>query len=99
MLINLKLALLRKGIRQTRMAVDLGWDPAKLSRIINEMISATDEERTRIAEHLGLEAGKLFAKEQLLEGLGASPLRNSVQQDRRRDRISKSSAERKTAAR
>ena len=62
MLFDLKLALIRKGIRQTRMAVDLGWDPAKLSRIINETITPSAGDRVAIARHLNLPESRLFQK-------------------------------------
>jgi hypothetical protein len=64
MLMNLKLAILRKGIRQTRMAVDLGWDPAKLSRIVNQIVAPTATERALIAAHLEIAEGQLFAQEE-----------------------------------
>ena len=39
MLLGLKLKMLQMGVRQTRMAVaKLGWDPARLSRIVNEIV-------------------------------------------------------------
>jgi hypothetical protein len=49
MLLNLKIAILERGVRQSRMAVELGWDPAKLSRIVNEISQATHEERKAIS--------------------------------------------------
>jgi hypothetical protein len=52
-LISLKITMLRKEIKQTRMAADLGWDPAKLSRIMNQMLVPTAEDRKAIAEYLG----------------------------------------------
>jgi transcriptional regulator with XRE-family HTH domain len=60
MLLELKLALVRKGVRQTRMAVELGWDPAKLSRIVNEVLEPTPEDRIAIANYLQLSEGELF---------------------------------------
>lgn len=59
-LLNLKMALLRRGIRQVRMAVHLGWDPAKLSRIINRTIEASADERAAIARYLKMSEASLF---------------------------------------
>ena len=61
MLLNLKLALLRKGVRQTRMAVDPGWDPAKLSRIMNETLNPTERERNAISRYLRMSQSELFS--------------------------------------
>ena len=60
MVLPMKIAILEKGIRQTRMAVDLGWDPAKLSRIINELVKPTSAERRAISEYLGVSEVDLF---------------------------------------
>ena len=60
MLFDLKVELVRQGIRQTRMAVDLGWDPAKLSRIVNEALLPTPEDRAAIAEYLKQSESELF---------------------------------------
>jgi len=60
MLVELKMALLRKGIKQTRMAVELGWDPAKLSRIVNEIGPLTAQDRQAIADYIGEEEADLF---------------------------------------
>lgn len=60
MLIALKIAMLMKGVRQTRMAVELGWDPAKLSRIVNQVGSLTVQERKAIAAYLGENEADLF---------------------------------------
>jgi transcriptional regulator with XRE-family HTH domain len=60
MLITLRIAMLRKGIRQNRLALELGWDPAKLSRIINGLAVPTASERAAIAAYLHEEEGKLF---------------------------------------
>lgn len=56
----LKVAIVSKGIGQTRMAVELGWDPAKLSRIVNGLVSPHDDEITRIANYLGMSEKVLF---------------------------------------
>lgn len=59
-LLHLKMTLLESGIRQTQMAVDLGWDPAKLSRIVNQLHTPSPDERKRIAQYLGRNEEALF---------------------------------------
>ena len=61
MLVELKIAMLTKGIRQTQMAVELGWDPAKLSRIVHRTLEPTPQERRAIASYLDLPEAHLFA--------------------------------------
>jgi transcriptional regulator with XRE-family HTH domain len=63
MMLALKIELLRRGIRQTRMAVDLGWDPAKLSRIVNEITPPNVEDRRAIASYLKVSERDLFGKD------------------------------------
>jgi transcriptional regulator with XRE-family HTH domain len=58
--IALKIAMLNKGVRQTRMAVDLGWDPAKLSRIVNQVGAPSAADRKAIADYLGTREADLF---------------------------------------
>ena len=58
---DLKLALVRQGIRQTRMAVALGWDPAKLSRIINGIVEPKQADRLAISRYLNLPEESLFS--------------------------------------
>jgi transcriptional regulator with XRE-family HTH domain len=70
--IRLKVAMLRKGVRQTRMAVELGWDPAKLSRIVNQIAIPTAAERTAMAKYLGLDESELFGIEQPAGEVGIS---------------------------
>lgn len=60
MLLSLKLMMLQKGVRQTRMAVAMGWDPAKLSRIVNEVVAPSDAERKSIAKYLEANETELF---------------------------------------
>ena len=60
MLVALKFEILRRGIRQTRMAVQLGWDPAKLSRIVNEIAKPSDADRRAIAAYLKKSESGLF---------------------------------------
>ena len=60
MLLELRMQMLKKGIRQTKMAFDLGWDPAKLSRIVNGLKRPTAVEREAIAAYMGLAEPELF---------------------------------------
>jgi len=62
MLGELKLAILQSGMGQTKMAVALGWDPAKLSRIVNEVIPPNSVERAQIAAYLERSESELFPK-------------------------------------
>jgi transcriptional regulator with XRE-family HTH domain len=62
MLLSLKVTMLQRGIKQYRMAVDLGWDPAKLSRIVNEIAPPTADDRKAIAEYLGMNEADLFTE-------------------------------------
>lgn len=58
--LKLKVALVSKRVRQTRMAFDLGWDPAKLSRIVNQVAIPTAADRAAIASYLGMHQRDLF---------------------------------------
>ena len=60
MLLALKTEIMRRGIRQTRMAVELGWDPAKLSRIVNEITIPTVEDKRAISSYLKVAERDLF---------------------------------------
>ena len=62
MLLSLKMAILQRRIRQSRMAVDLGWDPAKLSRIVHEVSRPTADERRAIAKYLNSAESQLFVE-------------------------------------
>jgi hypothetical protein len=44
------------------MAIELGWDPAKLSRIVNELGRPTAEDRKAIAAYLGMSEGQVFRR-------------------------------------
>ena len=74
MLISLKVAMMRKGIKQTRMAVDLGWDPAKLSRIVNELGTPSAEDRKLIAAYLGASERQIFPRTRNRERRPAAPM-------------------------
>ena len=65
MLIDLKVAMLKQGVRQSRMAVELGWDPAKLSRIVNEITVPKESERKAIANYLRVPECEVFLRETL----------------------------------
>ena len=65
MLIDLKVAMLKQGVRQSRMAVELGWDPAKLSRIVNEIAAPKEGERKAIADYLGVPESEVFRRDAL----------------------------------
>ena len=56
----MKIAMLKKGVRQTRMAVELGWDPARLSRIVNQGGALTVQERRAMADYVGENEADLF---------------------------------------
>lgn len=60
MLIGVKIAMLQRGVKQCRMAVELGWDPAKLSRIVNQIIEPKPEDRHAIAKYLGTPESEVF---------------------------------------
>ncbi len=60
MQIALKVALVKRGVRQNRMAVDLGWDPAKLSRIVQEITKPSPRDREAIARYLHMGEDELF---------------------------------------
>ena len=66
MLIGVKIAMLRKGVKQCRMAVELGWDPAKLSRIVNEIAVPKEDERRAIADYLGVPEAEVFPEQAVL---------------------------------
>jgi len=58
--LHLKIAMLRRGVRQTRMAFEIGMDPAKLSRIVNGVAIPSAEDRRKIARYLGTKEATLF---------------------------------------
>ena len=72
MQIALKVALLKKGVRQNRMAVDLGWDPAKLSRIVQEINKPSSHDKQAIARYLQMGEAELFAPGDAGVGAGAT---------------------------
>lgn len=62
MLITLKMLMIERGIRQWKMAVDLGWDPSRLSKIVNEVTPPTPQDRVAIAKYLGVGEARLFGE-------------------------------------
>lgn len=58
--LQLKIAMLQHGVRQTRMAFEIGMDPAKLSRIVNGVAVPTAEDRRKIANYLQTKESSLF---------------------------------------
>src|SRR4051812_38348809 len=75
MLVDLKLTLIRRQIRQTRMAIDLGWDPAKLSRIVNESLVPSAADRAAISCYLKLSEAELFRTGAKTTVIGSRQLR------------------------
>lgn len=61
MMVSLKLALLRRGEPQYELASRLGIGETRLSRIVRGRVKATPEERTSIANALGLPEADLFS--------------------------------------
>jgi hypothetical protein len=56
----LKLFFIEEGIRQIKAARDLGWDPSKLSKIVNGWLDPKPEERRALADYTGKAEGVLF---------------------------------------
>jgi len=65
MLVPLKIAILQNGSRQYKIAAAVNIDPARLSRIINGISEASEEERQAIAKYLGEPETKLFGEPKL----------------------------------
>jgi hypothetical protein len=63
----LKMAFVSKGIKQIKAAKDLGFDPAKLSKIINDWIKPTSQEKQVLSEYLDIPIRKLFNKKKANE--------------------------------
>jgi plasmid maintenance system antidote protein VapI len=60
-LLALKMALMRRGVRQYDAARLLGITDTRMSRIICGRLEATDEEKKRLAQLLQTPAEELFA--------------------------------------
>ena len=58
----LKIAFVSKGIKQIKAANDLGFDPAKLSKIINGWITPTLQEKKVLSKYLDAPIRELFNK-------------------------------------
>lgn len=67
-LVDLKIAMIRRGVRQNHLALELGWDPAKLSRIMNGMKVPTAEERRAISDCLKLPEAEIFPQAESKSG-------------------------------
>lgn len=78
MLVRLKVTMMERGIRQTRMAVHLGWDPSKLSRIVNEIAAPSAADRKAIAEYLCVSETDLFGELASLSHREAGPRPQAV---------------------
>lgn len=61
MIVPLKLQILTRGTRQYRMAVELGWDPTKLSRIIQQRVEPSPQEKKAIAQYLEVAESEIFS--------------------------------------
>lgn len=70
MLLALKTALMRRGIRQYDAARLLGITDTRMSRIICGRLEATDDEKKRLAQLLQTPIEELFA-DAALDGGGA----------------------------
>jgi len=60
MVVALKLAVLRSGVRQYVLASNLGVSESRLSRIIGGRVVPTEHERMRLAALLGRDESSLF---------------------------------------
>ena len=60
--LKLKTALWAKGIKQLDLALEIGLDPGRLSKIVNVYERPTPEVRRSIAGFLGLPEDELFLK-------------------------------------
>jgi len=54
------------------MAIDLGWDPAKLSRIVNGIVLPNSAEKTAIANRLNVPEDSLFPDDRQAASKGLS---------------------------
>lgn len=61
MLLALKMALMRRGVRQYDAARLLGITDTRMSRIICGRLAATDDEKKRLAQLLETPVEELFA--------------------------------------
>jgi len=75
---NLKLQLWRMGIRQNRLALDLGMDETTLSKIVNGFREPSPEIRGRIAVLLRTDEAWLFER---VEGIHRSAIETAPGKD------------------
>ena len=62
MRIDLKIGILRSGLKNYEIAGELGWSPSKLSAVLSESYNPTQAEREAIANVLGLTVYDIFPK-------------------------------------
>jgi transcriptional regulator with XRE-family HTH domain len=60
MLLPLKIAILRRGISQAKLAQAIGRTPAHVSRLIRGHVKARARDRRRITHFLGVAESELF---------------------------------------
>ena len=58
--IELKVALIKRGIKQIDLALDIKVDSSRISKIINGREQPTPEIKRDIAKYLGMEIEELF---------------------------------------
>ena len=62
MRIDLKVGILRSGLKNYEIAKELGWSPSKLSAVLSESYNPTHAEREAIADVLGLSICDIFPR-------------------------------------
>ncbi|MCH7501012.1 MAG: helix-turn-helix transcriptional regulator [Nitrospinae bacterium] len=60
MRIDLKIGILRSGLKNYEIAAELGWSPSKLSAVLSESYNPTQAEREAIADVLRLSVYDIF---------------------------------------
>jgi len=60
MRIDLKVGILKSGLKNYELAAELGWSPSKLSAVLSESYDPTQAEREAIADVLGLSVHNIF---------------------------------------
>jgi len=59
--IELKKAIIEKGVSQFTICLALGWDPSKFSKLVHGWKMPSPEERKALASFLGRDETELFA--------------------------------------
>ena len=62
MRIDLKIGILKAGLKNYEVAAELGWSPSKLSSVLSESYTPTQAEREAIADVLGLSVHDIFPR-------------------------------------